>query len=166
MGMDYQLTGKSVRTDIDTTAYLHRSNAGAVRQIFALYEENPFAQIYTNANIEQVTSKMWHLLSVLNDKVPAFPDVSLKHVKTKADALEALELSPELKQIVQIALLIDKQAGGLKQGLTMLKTKLLNRIDRASIIVSTIHKAKGLEWDSVLIGDDLIPKLNALDCVS
>lgn len=163
MGMAYQLAGKSVRTDIDTTAYLHRSNAGAVRQIFALYEENPYAKIYTNANIEQVTSKMWHLLAVLNDKVPAFPDMSLKHIQTKADALEALELSPELKQIVQIAQLIDKQAGGLKQGLTMLKTKLLNKPDKAAIIVSTIHKAKGLEWDSVLIGDDLIPKLNALE---
>jgi F-box protein, helicase, 18 len=74
---------------------------------------------------------------------------SFSSLKSYAGAVEDLELS-------SVCAMVEKYGPTLPGHVERIKEKTVDT-DQAGIILTTAHKAKGLEWDNVLIMDDFVP---------
>ena len=70
-------------------------------------------------------------------------------LKSYAGAVEDLELS-------SVCAMVEKYGSTLPGHVDRIKEKTVDT-EQAGIILTTAHKAKGLEWDHVLIMDDFVP---------
>jgi superfamily I DNA/RNA helicase len=71
----------------------------------------------------------------------------LAYFKNYQDFLKAAELSPELKALRRLL-------ENYRDPLGMLKAISRRGNGKPHYVFSTVHKAKGLEWDVVVVGDD------------
>ncbi|MFN2358213.1 MAG: UvrD-helicase domain-containing protein, partial [Desulfotignum sp.] len=71
---------------------------------------------------------------------------SFSSLKSYAGAVEDLELS-------SVCAMVEKYGAALPGHVDRIKEKTVDT-DRAGVILTTAHKAKGLEWDNVLVMDD------------
>ena len=73
----------------------------------------------------------------------------LAHFRSFNDYVEVADLDPALKALKRLLLTYGERATEM-----MRTIRKRSRKEAAEITVSTVHKAKGLEWDHVLLGDD------------
>lgn len=154
-GAGMHLEGASIRREIVTKAHLCRTNLSVIKRIFAEIEYNSNVVINTNINLKELFSKMYHINSVSFGEVPKFPNKQLKDIMTREALDEAMEMSDDLKSLVKLSSAIAKSANGLTAGINKIKDHITDK-GNGHLTISTIHKSKGLEWDEVVIDDDLV----------
>lgn len=148
---DIRLTGKGTTNIVKSKAILCRTNAAVLKQLYNYAVAKH--KIYTTIDTEDLFSKLYHLQAVHFNTIPKYPNKNLRHIMRKDALEEALYISAELKALVKLSIGIMEHAGSLSKGINTIKQALVKNASYANITVSTIHKAKGLEWDSVLIAD-------------
>jgi len=124
--------------------------------MFAFINENKDNTVYTSIDLKSSFSKMFHIESCHFDKKPKFPHKDLKDIVDKKTLTEALEYNEEVKRLYDLNKLLVERAGGVYKAKQMLENRLVTAKE-ADLVISTIHGAKGLEWDEVIIYDDLFP---------
>ena len=149
-----RVKGKSEKTEIVSRAVLCRTNSAVISTIFKYAREG--LKVYTTADLTDLFSKLYHTQAVYFGTVPKYPNKTLRHIMTKEALEEAMRISPELNLLNRLASLISKECGSLSAGINNIKQTLVNDECDADVIVSTIHKSKGLEWDEVTIADSLV----------
>ena len=153
-GSNLRLTGSYTGTSIKTKAILCRSNVRLIANIVAACNAN--LKVYTTTDLKDTFSKMYHLQAVRFGNVPKFPDRTLKDIVTKEALDDALRISDDLQLLVKLIIFLSKAEGGLHASIKRVKSSLVDTAQEANVIVSTIHKSKGLEYDEVTIDDKLI----------
>jgi superfamily I DNA/RNA helicase len=147
------LQGKGTKTKIDTKAWLCRTNASVIQVILANLSSKE--KIYTSINFQDVFSKLYHLQACYFNTEPKFPNKELAYITDRKTLEAAQEYSDEVKRLVKLNLSLTS-LGTLTQAKTALQAILVNSPKDATLVVSTIHAAKGLEYSSVTIDDDFL----------
>lgn len=159
MEQDYLLTGGAKEKPLNgghSIAYLSRTNAQVLSTLLLLAEEYPGKTFNINIDLNDISRKLYHITAVFFGEEPKFPDSSLAHIKTKQDLMEAMAISDDIAALAMLGRKLSQKAGTVHAGLTQLKGLAAKYPGESNIFVSTIHKAKGLEYDEVIINDDLL----------
>jgi len=155
------ITGKGVSTKQVTKATLARTNLGLLLKAIEYVTDNRKAKhIYFEGNINSYTyaddgASLYDVLNLYNNKPDYIRDKLIKSMNRMADLEEYIEKTED----AQLAMMVDvvKEYGneipGIIKQLKDLHTGDEDR-DKAEMIFSTVHRAKGMEYDVVyLVGD-------------
>lgn len=91
---------------------------------------------------------IYHLMRGNNDKMVKYKNFkSFSHFKAFATNVNDVELLSKVK-------IVEKFGDQLPGLLTKVKDRVSKDIKMAKVVLSTAHKAKGLEFDTVILSDD------------
>lgn len=151
----FLLTGSGSKKSIETKAILCRTNAAVIQYLFG-YAMQGKERIYCSLNLKQTFSKLYHLNSCYFNEVPKYPNSELLKIKDRQSLEEAMAHSEELQRLVKLNTALTKQAGSLSKAKILIEKVLVSSMSEASLVISTIHGSKGLEWDEVTLAEDFI----------
>jgi superfamily I DNA/RNA helicase len=133
-------------------AVLCRTNAGA----FSVVVTNVMAgrKVALVGNIKGMQSLVFGLKAIQKGQTPRHPDLAVFECwDDVTQAMKEEDADNDLKIAVQIV-----EAYGADKTLAIISS-LVAEAD-ADVVVSTAHKSKGRQWNSVKIHDDFAPKVN------
>lgn len=142
--------------DDGVDAILCRSNSGCLDAAFAILKDHPEARLKVSVNISDLKDFYIAARDFQNTGKTKYP--TMKEYPSYDTFVRAVEDDATLGMEFGTLLKIAKAAGGVPQAL-----ELVERVENASrfngepdITVTTVHQAKGAEWDNVLLFDDWV----------
>lgn len=154
-GSKLSLRGSGTKDIITSRAILCRTNATVVEELLSLMVTKPQAKLYTSIDLKDTFSKLYHMEAAWFDSVPRYPCKELSHIVDKASLLQAIEMSDDIARLHKLrqSLVGTSTITKVKKEL---EERLVGNMEEADIVVSTIHKFKGLQQPYVEISDDLV----------
>jgi F-box protein, helicase, 18 len=157
------ITGLGTTKNIKTKAVLARTNLGLLlKAIEYVQEKKNIKGLYFEGNINSYTyaddgASLYDVLNLYNGKRQMIKDKLIKQMKD----LSALEDYIEKTEDVQLGMMVEivNEYGNKIPGLIKnLKEKHVDNDEKekAEIIFSTVHRSKGMEYDSVQLVNDFI----------
>nr|XP_020457108.1 F-box DNA helicase 1 isoform X2 [Monopterus albus] len=152
------------------TAILSRCNLGVFSTAVQLTDPNPHCRVHIIGGVEKIgldrILDIWRLMQVTGKVIqgkkqqPKFKDPLIRSFAMKGPnafwalkkyimQTEDLELSAKLN-------IVEKYGNRIPELVTRLQKCSDKDIHTADFIVGTVHKAKGLEFDTVMINDDFV----------
>ena len=150
-GSDFRLIGRAEDAPIETRAYLSRTNAALVSYAFSMMDRQKIGFVgglgsYAFNNVVDVYN-----LSVGRAVSHGF----IKRFKTY-NAFKNYAYATTDKELLSLIHLVKKYGGRIPDLMADLK-KLTVDERVADVVLTTAHKAKGLEWDYVMLANDFTP---------
>lgn len=154
-GSKLKLIGSGSKTECNTKAVLCRTNASVVETLLEFMTKQPTAKLYTSIDLKDTFAKLYHMEAAWFDSVPKYPCKELSHIVDKKSLIKAIEMSDDIARLHKLrsSLVGTSTITKVKKEL---EDRLVGRMEDADIVVSTIHRSKGLEFDSVIIADDFM----------
>ena len=157
------ITGAGNSQGLATKAVLARTNLGLLlKAIEYVQEKADLKNIYFEGNINSYTyadegASLYDVLHLYNGKRQQIRDNLIKAMKD----MEELEDYIEKTEDVQLGMMVEivKEYGNRIPGIIKsIKDRHVpdNEKDKASIIFSTVHRSKGMEYDAVQLVNDFI----------
>ncbi len=158
-----KITGEGTNTQLKSKAVLARTNLGLLLKAIELITENrELKNLYFEGNINSYTyaddgTSLYDVLNLYNGKTQLIRDQLIKQMKTLPD----LEEYTEKTEDVQMGMMIEivKEYGNEIPGIIQfIKNKHISsdKKEDAEIIFSTVHRCKGMEYDSVQLVNDFV----------
>jgi len=151
---DLRLVGLGGLSGKNTSAHLCRTNTSVLSATIEYIKQGK--KVYTNINLKDVFSKLWHIEQARWNKEIRYPHKELLNITNKESLDEMLSMNEEIKSLIRLIEFFNNRFGGLVKAKNELINNILPSPAGANITVSTIHRSKGLEWDNVVIDDDFI----------
>jgi F-box protein, helicase, 18 len=157
------ISGKGVDTSEGSKATIARTNLGLlVKAIEYITDNRKVKHIYFEGNINSYTyaddgASLYDVLSLYNNSHDRIRDKLVKSMKD----IDELEEYIEKTEDVQLSMMVElvKEYGneiyGIIKSLKDLHTGDEDRV-KAEMIFSTVHRAKGMEYDTVFLVGDFI----------
>jgi len=157
------ITGKGSSKEIRTKAVLARTNLGLLlKAIEYVIENENVKHIYFEGNINSYTyadegTSLYDVLNLYNANHYLIKDKLIKAMKD----LDELEEYIEMTEDVQLATMVEivKEYGNeIPLIIRTIKEKHVEKDDKekAEMIFSTVHRCKGMEYDSIQLVNDFI----------
>ncbi len=157
------ITGKGNSKEIKTKAVLARTNLGLLlKAIEYVTEKKKVKHIYFEGNINSYTyadegASLYDVLHLYNEKHHLIKDKLIKAMKN----LDELEDYIEKTEDVQLAMMIEivtTYGNKIPEIIKAIKEKHVGNDDKgkAEMIFSTVHRCKGMEYDSIQLVNDFI----------
>jgi len=158
-----QIEGKGVSKAIKTKAILARTNLGLLlKAIEYITERENVKHIYFEGNINSYTyaeegASLYDVLNLYNEKRHAIKDELIKGMKNIADLEDYIEKTQEV-QLGMMVEIVKEYGNRIPDIIRNLKEKHVSNEDKdkAEIIFSTVHRCKGMEYDTVQLVNDFI----------
>ncbi len=157
------ITGKGTSTAINSKAVIARTNLGLLlKAIEYVTEKKDIKGIYFEGNINSYTyadegASLYDVLNLSNGKHHLIKDTLVKAMKD-IDDLEEYVKTTEDAQLSMMLDIVKKYGDKIPGIIKQLKDKHVdnNDKDKAEIIFSTVHRCKGMEYDSIQLVNDFI----------
>jgi len=157
------ITGKGKDAEIKTKAVLARTNLGLLlKAIEYVTEKNKANRIYFEGNINSYTyaddgTSLYDVLSLYNEKHYLIKDKLIKGMKD-LDELEEYIKKTEDVQLGMMVGVVKKYGNEIPDIIKTIKERHVanDEKEKATMIFSTVHRAKGMEYDAVQIVNDFI----------
>ena len=132
-----------------------RTNAALFDRAVQLYRKEKIAFMggVTGYRLDSLR-EVFYLLNHEKEKIK---DPYLKGFDSFSD-LKAYARTVEDLELLSVCAVVEKYTSTIPKHVAGIKEKAVEP-DRAAIVLTTAHKAKGLEWDNVLLLDDFTPLL-------
>jgi superfamily I DNA/RNA helicase len=158
-----RITGIGNTKKVQVRAVLARSNLGLlVKAIEIITNDRNIKKVYFEGNINSYTyadegASLYDVLNLHNGNFKLIKDKLIKKMKDVHELEDYIRKTED----IQLAMMLDiiKEYGDQIPGiLRKIKEKHVedNAKDKADLIFSTVHKSKGMEYDSVHIVNDFI----------
>jgi F-box protein, helicase, 18 len=146
-----------------TKAILARTNLGLLLKAIEIVEENKnIENIYFEGNIYSYTyaddgTSLYDVLNLFNSKRNSIKDKLIRKMENITDLEDYVEKTEEV-QIGMLIEIVKRYGNEIYNLIKILKDKHVSddRKLEAEIIFSTVHRAKGMEYDDVELVDDFI----------
>lgn len=157
------ISGVGKFLSIETKATLARSNlALLVSAINYITENRSVKNIYFEGNINSYTyaddgASLYDVLNLFNHNHAIIKDKLIKTMKDIDELEEYIEKTDD-KQLAMMVELVREYGNAISDIIKKLKSLHTADIDRAKaeMIFSTVHRAKGMEYDVVYLADDFL----------
>lgn len=129
---------------------IFRTNAAMFEEAASLVMQGK--EVFVETEVSDFVRQLESVIALKQGKKP-FHD-SISRFSTWGDLVDFSEESQEIKRLVNMSARSDvsKLIGNLKKVIT---PKTLHKLKhKPAIMLTTAHKSKGLEWDSVIVADD------------
>lgn len=142
-----------------TICYLSRTNAGVLQTIIEQVERHKPRFIYLEGGISGYDifsgGIVNDLLNVRFNKLGRVRDQNLKNLKSLDNILKFAQDVGDV-QLESMTKLVLKYGSELRPRIIAIKQLVTEFREEADMIFSTVHKAKGLEYDLVYLSDDFV----------
>ena len=158
-----KISGHKIGKDNKTKAVLARTNLGLLlKAIEYVTEKKNTKQIYFEGNINSYTyadegASLYDVLNLYNGKVNFIKDKLIQSMKNMYELEDYIKKTED----VQLGMIVEivKEYGNKIPGIIKsIKEKHIKNDDKekAEMIFSTVHRCKGMEYDSVQLVNDFI----------
>ncbi|HTM64915.1 MAG TPA: UvrD-helicase domain-containing protein [Flavipsychrobacter sp.] len=157
------IIGKGSTEAIQTKAVLARTNLGLLlKAIEYVTEKKELKHIYFEGNIHSYTyaddgASLYDVLHLYNGKHHLIKDQLIKKMKSLAELEEYIRTAEEV-QLGMMVEIVKAYGNEIPKIIKKIKEKHIgdNDKDKAEIIFSTVHRCKGMEYDTVQLVNDFI----------
>ena len=150
-GSSMKLIGRAPENrEIKSKAILCRTNAGCLEKALEFIERGE--KVNLTIDLKKLKSEAYHLLAALGNRPIQYTAKGFERIKDKTSAIDEIEHSDEVANLSNLLKKIDQLNLPLSEFFSTLEASL----SQSGILISTVHKAKGLEWDAVYLHDDLL----------
>ena len=146
---------------IKTKAVLARTNLGLLlRAIELVTEKRSAKKIYFEGNINSYTyaddgTSLYDVLNFSNNKRKLVKDPLLKSMKDMKELEDYVRKTGE-RQLGMMVEIVKEYGSKIPAIISMIKAMHVEDKEKADLIFSTVHKCKGMEYDSVHLVNDFI----------
>jgi len=155
------ILGKGSSTVIKTQAVIARTNLGLLlKAIEYVTERDTIQKIYFEGNINSYTyaddgASLYDVLNLYNDKRSFIRDKLISKMRSLKELEEYIEKTEDvqLKMMVEI---VKEYGNEIPAIIKQLKEKHVEKKEDAEVIFSTVHRCKGMEYDTVLLVNDFV----------
>jgi len=110
-------------------------------------------KVFIIGDLKELWSKMYHISALLFKEPVKYPNKELSQYRTYVELYEASEDMPNLARLIKLTRTLGD--GGLTKNINRIKSVIVDRPEQADYTITTVHKAKGLEWNEVTLHDDI-----------
>ncbi|HTI10409.1 MAG TPA: 3'-5' exonuclease [Puia sp.] len=167
---DIKITGVGKGGKIKTRAVIARTNAGLlVKAIELLIDKKEIGSVYFEGRIENYTyasegASIYDILNLYSGEKEWIRDKMIASMKDMDELEDYIENTgdSQLRMLVEVVKEYGKKIPGY---IKKLKECHLDHDDKhkADMIFSTVHRAKGMEYDEVTLADDFITEEKIID---
>jgi F-box protein, helicase, 18 len=160
---EYKITGKGVHKGVKSKAIIARTNLGLLlKAIEYITEKKEIKNIYFEGNINSYIyadegTSLYDVLNLYNNKRSLIKDELIKRMKDIEELEEYIEKTEDaqLRMLVEIVI---EYGNKIPKIIKEIKEKHVGNDDKehAEMIFSTVHRCKGMEYDSIQIVNDFI----------
>ncbi len=157
------LTGKGTATEVRSKAIIARTNLGLLLSAITYINLNKKTRhIYFEGNINSYTyadegASLYDVLNLYNERHDQIRDPIIRNMKDMDDLEDFVEKTEDM-QLSMMAEIVKEYGNDIYPLLQTLKNLHTGDDERekAEVIFSTVHRAKGMEYDSVELVADFI----------
>lgn len=157
------ITGRGKSSSTKTKATLARTNLGLlVRAITHITEHPEVAKLYFEGNINSYTyaddgASLYDVLNLYNGQHDRIRDQLIKSMKSIDDLEDYIEKTEDV-QLGMMVEIVNEYGNEIPSLIKELKSKHVEDAEKesAEMIFSTVHRAKGMEYDAVQLVEDFI----------
>lgn len=157
------ITGKGTETKEISKAIIARTNLGLLLKAIEFITENrKVRQIYFEGNINSYTyaddgASLYDVLNLYNNKRDHIRDKLIQSMKDLDELDEYIEKTEDV-QLSMMSEIVKEYGGEIYDIIKSLKSLHIEGDEKAKaeMIFSTVHRAKGMEYDVVYLVDDFI----------
>ena len=158
----YTIVGKGTTDQVHSKAVIARTNLGLLlKAIEYVTEEKKVKDIYFEGNINSYTyadegASLYDVLHLSNGRRGLIRDKLIREMKD----LEDLEDYIENTEDVQLSMMVEivREYGNKIPGIIKTIKEQHVEKEKAEMIFSTVHRCKGMEYDSIQLVNDFIPE--------
>ena len=161
-----RIKGVGANTKIKCRATIARTNLALLKcAIDAVQHDRSMKKIYFEGNFNSYTyaaagASIYDVLNLYLDKKDNVRDPLIRTMSAFSELEEYAETSEdmELRMLIDI---VDEYGAGIPALLQKISSRHVNddQRDRADMIFSTLHRCKGMEYDSVILTPDFITEV-------
>jgi superfamily I DNA/RNA helicase len=157
------ITGKGENKTGKTKAIIARTNLGLILKAIEFITENTKVKhIYFEGNINSYTyadngTSLYDVLNLYNNKRAQIKDPMIKEMKSMGELAEYIEKTED-KQLGMMVEIVKEYENEIYDIIKTIKSKHVENTEKhkAEIIFSTVHRCKGMEYDSIELVNDFI----------
>jgi F-box protein, helicase, 18 len=157
------IKGMGTNTDTVTKAVIGRTNLGLLlKAIEYVTEKKNIKHIYFEGNINSYTyadegASLYDVLNLHNNKRSAIKDELIKSMASIKDLEEYIEKTEDA-QLGMMVEIVKKYGNDIYDIIKSIKQKHIDgdKKEEAEVIFSTVHRCKGMEYDSIHLVNDFI----------
>ena len=157
------IKGDGTGFEIKTKAVIGRTNLGLLlKAIDYVTEKKTIKHIYFEGNINSYTyadegASLYDVLNLHNNKRHLIKDALIKSMASVKDLEEYIEKTEDAQLSLMLEI-VKKYGNDIYDIIKTLKEKHVEHDDKekAEIVFSTVHRCKGMEYDSVHLVNDFI----------
>ncbi len=157
------IKGDGACDEIKTKAVIGRTNLGLLlKAIDYVTEKKSIKHIYFEGNINSYTyadegASLYDVLNLNNNKRHLIKDALIKSMASVKDLEEYIEKTEDAQLSLMVEI-VKKYGNDIYDIIKTLKEKHVEHDDKekAEIVFSTVHRCKGMEYDSVHLVNDFI----------
>ena len=157
------IKGQGVSNEIKSKAVIARTNLGLLLEaINFIVEKRKIASVYFEGNINSYTyaeegASLYDVLNLFNGKHRLIRDKLIKTMRTMEDLEEYIDKTEDAQLGIMVNI-IKEYGNAIPVLIKEIKSKHVGDLekDKAEVIFSTVHRCKGMEYDTVQLANDFI----------
>lgn len=161
--LEIAIKGKGKNKESNSKAIIARTNLGLILKAIEFITENTrIKHIYFEGNINSYTyaddgTSLYDVLNLYNNKRNMIKDPMIKEMRNM-DELEDYIDKTEDKQLGMMVEMVKEYENEIYDIIKTIKSKHVENANKhkAEIIFSTVHRCKGMEYDSIELVNDFI----------
>lgn len=152
-GNNIQIKGLFQSNLESSKAIICRTNASILSRLLSAVQNKD--KVFVLADLQDLWSKMYHISALVGGAKPRYPNKSLIGFHSFDELKREAEHSAELRKLLNLSSIL-ASGRGTHANIVSIKEVIVEDVDLADYTISTAHKSKGLEWESVELDDDML----------